>query len=127
MIGIRKDGRPVFMVMVVLALLLSMPHQAARAALVGTEAAAGSLSASDARVRLQQWLEREDVAAALSAQGIDPAEARARVHSLTDAELERVAGQIERLPAGGSAIGLAIGVLLIVLIVVVILKVANRL
>ena len=74
-----------------------------------------------------QLLAREEVRAALVAQGIDPEEARARVASLSEAEIREIAGRFETLPAGGDGFGTAIAVLLIILIVVVILKVTGHL
>ena len=39
---------------------------------------------------------------ALRSQGIDPLEAKARIDSLSDAEIVRLADQIDKLPAGGA-------------------------
>jgi hypothetical protein len=118
---IRKRGRPVFFLMIVLALVVSLPHPTAMAALISTDAAAGSPQGSDAREHVRQFLAREDVRAALVSQGIDPVEADARVDSLTDAEIAQIADRIDALPAGG-VLGLVIVVLVIVLLVIVILK-----
>jgi len=124
MINLRRKGRPVFILMISLALLVSIPYQGALAALVDTETAVDSVHRSDARTRLHQYLARGDVQAALRAQGIDPAEAEARVASLTDAEITPIAGRLDELPAGG-VLGFVILVLVIVLLVFVILKVAK--
>jgi hypothetical protein len=124
MIELRKRGRPVFILMTALALLISIPHAPALAALVDTEAAGDSACGSDARARIYQFLAREDVRATLRAQGIDPLEAEARVASLTDAEATQIAGRMDELPAGG-VLGFVILVLVIVLLVVLILKVAK--
>ena len=124
MIGLRNKGRPVFILMIALALLIAVPIHAALAALVDTEAAADSVRGSDARARLHHYLAREDVQAALRTQGIDPLEAEARVASLTDAEIVHIASRLDELPAGG-VLGFVILVLVIVLLVFVILKVAR--
>jgi len=63
---------------------------------------------------------REDIQNALMAQGIDPAEAKARIYSLSDAEVVRLADQIDKLPAGGihpGIQGFAIIVAAVVLII----------
>jgi hypothetical protein len=127
MIAARRKGRPVFFLMITLTLLISIPYQPAVAALIGTEAAMDSSKGADIRDRLKQYLAREDVRSALLAQGIDPAEADARIETLTDAELAQVADQFGNLPAAGDGLGLVIVVLLIVLLVIVILKVAGKL
>jgi hypothetical protein len=127
MIKARKKGRPVFILMVALALLVSIPCEPALAALIGTDAVMDSARAADVRERLKQFVSREDVRTALLAQGIDPAEAHARVDSLTDSELSQIAGHVDKLPAAGDGLGFVLAVLLIVLIVIVILKVAGKL
>lgn len=127
MIAARRRGQPVYFLMITLALLMAIPYQPAVAALVGTEMAMNSTQGADVRERLQQILAREDVRAALLAQGIDPAEADARIASLTDSELAQVASQIDKLPAAGDGLGLLIAVLIIILLVIVILKVAGKL
>jgi Family of unknown function (DUF6627) len=124
MIDLRRKGGPVFFLMIALTLLISMPHPSALAALVDTESAMDSARGSDARARIHQYLAREDVRAALRAQGIEPLEAEARVSSLTDTEVTQLAGRMDELPAGG-ILGFVILVLLIVLLVFVILKVAK--
>ncbi|MGE5258445.1 MAG: PA2779 family protein [Hyphomicrobiales bacterium] len=127
MIAARRKGQPVFFLMITLALLISIPYQPALAALIGTETAMNSANGADVRERLQQYLAREDVRAALLAQGIDPSEAQARIESLTDSELAQIAGQFDKLPAAGDGLGLVIAVLIIILLVIVILKVAGKL
>ena len=119
MVRIRREGQPVFIFMVLVAVSIVLPCQYALAALVSTDAVADG---AGARGRLVQYLDREDVRAALTAQGLDPAEARARVASLTDAEVRQLVGQLDQLPAGGDGLGVVIGMLLIVVIVLLILK-----
>jgi hypothetical protein len=125
MIGLRRKGQPVFILMTEIALLIAIPHPSALAALIPTDAANDSVKGPEARERMLRFMAREDVRSALVAQGIDPAEADARVATLTDAEIARIDGQIEKLPAGGF-LELAIAVLIIVLLVIVILKVAGK-
>jgi hypothetical protein len=63
---------------------------------------------------------REDIHAALVRQGIDPAEAQARAEGLSDAEAVRLANVMDRLPAGGSAVGIIVGSILLVFIILLI-------
>ena len=76
----------------------------------------------EARETLRQFMAREDVRSAIVAQGVAPAEADARLNSLTDAEVIQLADQINQLPAGGDVLGLAIAVLVIVILVLVIIR-----
>lgn len=59
-------------------------------------------AAGTARQQLGAALARDDVAAALRAQGVDPAAVQARVDSLTDAEAQALAARLAEAPAGGS-------------------------
>jgi hypothetical protein len=101
-------------------LLLSLPQKSAFAGMIGTETVLDATRGQEARDYLNRILAREDVQASLVAQGIDPLEAKARVDSLSDAEVVSLADQIEELPAGGSALGIVVGALLIVFIVLLI-------
>ena len=127
MIRIQRNGRPGFILMLLVAVSIALPCQPALAALIGNDAVADLPNARVDRDQVLQLLAREEVRAALVAQGIDPEEARARVASLSDAEIREIAGLLETLPAGGDGFGTAIAVLLIILIVVVILKVTGHL
>lgn len=126
MIRIRKNGQPAFIFMALVALSIALPGHYAVAALVPTDAAADSAGAADARGRVKQSLARADVRAALAAQGLDPEEAQARVASLTDTEIQQIAGQLDQLPAAGNGWAAAVVLLLIVLLVVLILKVSGN-
>ena len=67
------------------------------------------------RDRLVGLLERDDVQARLQALGVDPADARARVAALTDAEAAQLAAEIDALPTGGDVLGVALIVFLVLL------------
>ncbi|MBW2099864.1 MAG: PA2779 family protein, partial [Deltaproteobacteria bacterium] len=58
---------------------------------------------------------------AMKAQGINAAEVKARVDSLSDAEVARIVGQIDNsLPAGGDALGTVVGAALFIFVVLLI-------
>ena len=84
-------------------LMLSGPIQAVWAAMVNTEEIVYSDQALLAQERLNHYLAREDIIALLESRGIDPMEVKARVNSLSAAELERIADMLDLLPAGGGA------------------------
>ena len=112
----RAVALPLAMVM----FLTSLPSGMARAALVGTEEAVGrpAASAADAeRERVRAFAEREDVRRQMEALGVDPAEAAARIGNLSDEEVRRIAGHLDRLPAGQGAIGALIGAAVFIFIV----------
>ena len=120
--SIRKKAQPVAILMITLTLLLSIPYQSAFAALVETETMLDMSRGQEARETLKQFMARSDVKDAIISQGVDPSEAEARLNSLSDAEVIRLADQIDQLPAGGDALGLLVTVLVVVILVLVILK-----
>jgi len=122
MCPIRKKAQPVAILMIILTLLLSVPYQAAFAALVETETMLDMSRGQEARETLKQFMALEDVRTTIVSQGIDPLEADARLNSLSDAEVIQLADQIDQLPAGGDVLGLAIAVLVIVILVLVIMR-----
>ena len=118
---IYRIARPVSLVLAVYVFMISGPHSAALAALVGTENLMEAAQVQNARDRIRDLMAREDVQAALVGQGIDPAEARARAEALSDSEALRLAEAIESLPAGGmSAVGIIVGSILIVFLILLI-------
>jgi hypothetical protein len=101
-------------------LAVSMPLGAARAALVTTDQVlAESESASD-RERVLAFLGRADVREQMVALGVDPAEAAARVAVLSDHQVREIAGRLDQLPAGQSAIGVVVGAILIIFLVLLV-------
>jgi hypothetical protein len=97
----------------VLCMALPLPAQAG---MLPTDAAI----TSDTKERIASFLERSDVRAQLESMGVNPADAKARVASLTDDEAVRLAGQIERMPAGADAAGAIVGAIILVFIVLLI-------
>lgn len=80
--------------------------QPAQAGVIGAEALATAEAAAPGTAQgiLLDHLDRADVQAALQARGLDPAQARARVNALTDAEASMLVDQIDAAPAGASDI-----------------------
>ena len=96
---------------------MTIPLQTVCAAMVGTETVLTITQTQNARENLIRFLEREDVEAAMTAQGINSLEAKARVGSLSDAEVMQIAKKMDQLPAGGSGFGIFVGAVLIVFLV----------
>jgi hypothetical protein len=118
---IYRIARPVSLVLAAYVFIISGPHQAAMAAMVGTETVLDAARVQNARELVRNLMAREDIQTALVNQGIDPLEARARAEALSDAEVLRLADTIESLPAGGmSAFGVVVATLLIVFIILLI-------
>ena len=74
-------------------------------------------AANPERARVLTVLERSDVQGQLQANGVNPADVKARVTAMTDDEVAQLAGQIDSLPAGGTDV---LGVILAVFIILLI-------
>jgi hypothetical protein len=115
--GLRQLRRGVALVVAVAMLMTSMPLGTAQAALVSTEQMVAAGDGAAARARVLAFLERADVREQIVALGVNPDEAAARVAALDDAQVREIAGQLDRLPAGQSAIGIIVGAILIIFLV----------
>ena len=116
---IYRVAKPLSIFLAIWVFMISGPHQA-MAALVGTERVFDAERVQNARELIHSLMAREDIQAALVSEGIDPQEAQARAESLSDAEAVRLAGAIETLPAGGSALGIIVASILLVFIILLI-------
>jgi hypothetical protein len=112
--------RPVALAMTMIMALVSMPVGGARAALIGTDQIIGEAAAASDRDRVAAFLEREDVRSQLVMLGIDPAEAAARVASLSDEEVDQISGHLGQLPSGEGAIGAIVGAAVLIFVVLLI-------
>lgn len=83
------------------------------AGMVSTDAAL----AAGSHDRLLNLLQRADVRQRLEVYGVRPADVQARVAALSDEEAAQLAGDIDRLPAGGADL---IGAIIIVFLVLLI-------
>jgi hypothetical protein len=121
MYGDRRFTRYVCYFVAVTMLLMSLPVQTVRAAMIKTETVLTLSTVNDVRENLNQFLKREDVQAIMTAQGISPAEAKARVDSLSDDEIMQIADKMDQLPAGGtSAFGVIVTAAVVIFVVLLI-------
>jgi hypothetical protein len=116
-----KGFRLIAAFMTALMFVIAGPYQAAVAAMIPTEGVtAAAADADKARQTIKNFLARQDVQSNLSAKGINPEEAKARVASLTDTEALMVSKHIENMPAGGDTVGIVVVTLLVVFIALLI-------
>ena len=102
----------------------SFPIGAARAGLVTTEQVVEERTAARDRERLVAILLRDDVRQQMEALGVDRDEAIARLASLSDQEIQQIAGRIDELPAGQSFL---VGVLIVAGVVLIALVITDLL
>lgn len=95
--------------------LMGLP-MTAQAGIVPTEDAIQAPAASATRERVAAFLQREDIANAIQAQGVSSQAALERVNAMTDAEVGQLAQRIDRAPAGGEILGLLFTVFIILLV-----------
>lgn len=82
-----------------LSLLCALPQ--AHAGIVSTTEIVEAQTREINRENLTALLSKEDVRQSLEAQGVDTSHAQQRVASMTDAEIQLLAANMDQLPAGG--------------------------
>lgn len=92
-------------------LLVSIPVPAAQAALISTDRVIEKREIAADRAAISAFLGRDDVKRQLVEMGVKPAEASARVDSLSDREVRMVAAHLGTAPAGQGGAGVALAVI----------------
>lgn len=110
--------------LLVVSLTLSMVVTPATAGVISTQQALSAELRAANETQVRQSLARDDVRQAMQRLGVDPADADARIASLSDAELLQMQGELDRLPAGGDALAV-IGVVFLVLLILELVGVTN--
>ena len=120
MLKYRKFCRAIVASVIAGLFVTTMPLPRAQAALVTSEELGSQRSVAAERARLRDLVSRDEVVTELKGYGISAQEAQARVASLTDEEVMDVAGRLDQLPAGQSALGVIIGAAMLIFIVLLI-------
>jgi hypothetical protein len=120
MLSLRHSMKTIALFMALVMAATSLPINFAQAAMVGTDQAIEQAAAADDRTRVMDFMAREEVRQQMIELGIDPDEAAGRAASLTDVEIQQIAGKLDQLPAGESAIGAIVGAILIIFLVLLI-------
>ncbi len=112
----RKSGAIAVIISLTTFSIIVAPVQAA---MVNTAEVLKQNQHNLARERLSVFLDRSEIRKHLEAWGVSAEEAKTRVDSLTDQEIETIAASIDRLPAGGG-LGTIVGAALIVFLVLLV-------
>lgn len=120
MTGVTAWFRGVAALMCLVMTLVALAPGPARAALVSTEQMLAEVDGASERHRVLAFIDRADVQEQMVALGVDPAEAAARVRALSDAQVAAIARQLDRLPAGQSAVGAIVGAMLIIFLILLV-------
>jgi Family of unknown function (DUF6627) len=119
MLTALKKTCSLLLIAAIFALGLRIP--VANAAMVSTAELAHATASRADRARLSAFLDRADVQKQLQALGVDPAQAKARVASLTDGEVKMLNAKLNQLPAGGDGvIGTVVGAVVLIFIILLI-------
>jgi hypothetical protein len=108
--------RSISRLMIASVLSLALPLQSANAVMLGTDKVTASAQSLSERARIRTFLEREDVRTELQAQGVNVETAKARVDAMSDQEVQKVAGKLDAMPAGGDILGTLFTIFIILLI-----------
>jgi hypothetical protein len=95
--------------------MIGLPFQV-HAGMIGTGDVVSAAQAVAARGTVTNFINRSDVAGQLQTLGLSANDAKDRVAALTDAEVAKLAGQIQSLPAGANGSGWLLVILIGVLI-----------
>ena len=117
--SLRQRRKSIAILVIVALSTFSIISAPAHAAMVNTAEILKQNQHNLARKRINMFLDRSEVHKHLVAWGVNPEEAKARVDSLTDQEIEKIAARIDQLPAGGG-LGAIVGAALIVFIVLLV-------
>lgn len=116
----RKSVKSVCIFLAVLMLFVSVPVQALFAAMIDTEGIINSTRVLQTRDYINTAISNKDIQKALMELGINPSEAKARVNSLSDSEVNQIAERIDQLPAGAGALeAVVVGAVLVFLALLV--------
>ena len=99
--------------------MVLMPFSA-NAGMIATDVAVMTARDAANRHTVRDFIAREDVASQLQAMGLSVATAQERVGAMTQEEVNKLAGQIETMPAGGAmAYAVIVGLILLIVAAIV--------
>jgi hypothetical protein len=117
--SVKDSKRVVAVAMATLMAFTSMPIGVAKAEMVTTDQVIEQVNPSEDHTRVMDFMLREDVQQQLTTLGVDPEEAARRVASLSDEEIQEIAGRLEELPAG-EGVGAIVGAIVIIFLVLLV-------
>ena len=110
---IEKALKPTSIFLAILFLLVPAYYQSVSAAMIGTE----TMLTPDRNQNTRDYIQK-----VLVDRGINPHEAKARIDSLSDDELEMISDNFAALPAGGDGTGFAVVVTMVIMIIAILVE-----
>jgi hypothetical protein len=103
--------------------LVEAPFAAhAHAGMIPTSQAVADLSRAQNLAKLDEFIGRQEVQAQLIKNGVTPREASQRIASLSDFELQKMAGNVETAPAGAEVVVIGVTTLLLIIIIILLVR-----
>jgi hypothetical protein len=106
--------------MAVLMVMNVAPIGLVQAKMVTTDQVLEHADPASDRERVESFILRDDVQKQLVLLGINSEEAASRVASLSNEEIQQIAGRLDELPAGEGGVGVIVGAILIIFLVLLI-------
>ena len=106
--------------MAVLMVMNVAPIGLVQAKMVTTDQVLEHADPASDRERVESFILREDVQKQLVLLGINSEEAASRAASLSNEEIQQIAGRLDELPAGEGGVGVIVGAILIIFLVLLI-------
>lgn len=98
--------------------LIQLPiMKSAHAGMISTNEAVTYMTRTESHKKVSDFIDRKDVQDQLVKFGVSPEEASKRIAGLSDAELRKIAGEIDKSTVGGDVGGILVIVLLVILII----------
>ncbi|MFO7767244.1 MAG: PA2779 family protein [Pelovirga sp.] len=116
---VRYVGKPLCLLLAVCFLTVDVGIRTAQAGMISTETVLATQADEDARTQVSAFFAREDVQQVMTRQGVAADEVASRVASLSDAEVMRIANELDQLPAGAS-LGTVVGAVLFIFVVLLV-------
>lgn len=96
--------------------LLTMQLAPLQAAMVSSESLLNQAQHNVSVNQMTSLLDREEIQAQLTAMGVDPVAAKARVSQMNEAELAELNHRLDELPAGGDVLGVLLTIFIVLVI-----------
>ncbi|MEO5667053.1 MAG: PA2779 family protein [Bdellovibrionota bacterium] len=93
----------------------------ANTGMISTSDAVSDLTRAQNQAKIDAFVSRKDVQTQLEKYGVAPAEASQRLASLSDSELQAMAGQIDQAPAGGEVVIISLTTILLIILILILL------
>lgn len=91
--------------------------KSAHAGMISTQEAVSIMTRAESHQKVSDFMLRKDVQDQLVKFGVSPDEASKRLAGLSDGELRKIAGEIDKSTVGGDVGGILVIVLLVILII----------